>query len=142
VANEFNQSNVRGTVAVPLLSDPPGSMDPCATDPNSGTSGWFVSVTDNSGLDCGHFTVFGVVVAPGMTVVDAINGLGRLNLNGSPAPVDSSYDCMPNVQQQCTGNPVPHLIYTDIERTPEPDGVAAAGGAGIALAALAARRRA
>lgn len=141
VDSEFNQSNERGTVAVPLPADPPGSTNPCDTGENAGSSGWFVSVGDNSALDCGLFTVFGVVVEPGMTVVDAINARSRVNFGLGPSPVDPTYECMPNAQQQCTGNPVPHLIYTQIERVPEPGPALIPVGALATLLALAQLRR-
>ena len=51
IANEFNQSNLRGTVA----------MAKVAGDPDSATSQWFINVADNASLDSqnGGFSVFG-----------------------------------------------------------------------------------
>ena len=75
IANEFNQSNLRGTVA----------MAKVAGDPDSATSQWFINVADNVSLDSqnGGFTVFGHVLAEGMEVVDAINQLPRVALAAS-----------------------------------------------------------
>ena len=125
VANEFNQSNERGTVSVPLVGDGPTA---CDTDENSGTSGWFVNVGDNSELDCGLFTVFAVVVEPGMEVVDAIASLTRYNLGGalSTLPLDG---------YSGAGPVVPHLVYTNVIRLPEPaTGLQALAAAGALVA--------
>ena len=76
IVNEFKISNTRGTVA----------MAKSANDPNSATSEWFVNLDDNSGnLDNqnGGFTVFGVVINDGMTVVDQIAALPIENFNGT-----------------------------------------------------------
>ena len=75
IANEFNQSNLRGTIA----------MAKVAGDPDSATSQWFINVADNTSLDSqnGGFTVFGRVLADGMQVVDAINQLPRVALAAS-----------------------------------------------------------
>jgi cyclophilin family peptidyl-prolyl cis-trans isomerase len=74
VPNEPGISNLRGTVAMAKVSG----------QPNSATTQWFVNVADNLSLDTdnGGFTVFGDVIS-GMTSVDAINSLPRVNI-GSP----------------------------------------------------------
>lgn len=74
VANEFGESNVRGTVAMAKVSG----------EPDSATSQWFVNMEDNSAdLDGqnGGFTVFGRVMGDGMAVVDKINSLVRVNID-------------------------------------------------------------
>ena len=66
IQNEFNRSNLRGTVAMARLG---GVV-------NSATSEWFINLANNSQLDTvdGGFTVFGQIVL-GMEIVDAIAGL-------------------------------------------------------------------
>jgi len=75
IANEFNQSNLRGTIAMARQ----GGL------PDSATSQWFINVSDNVALDSidGGFTVFGTVVS-GMDVVDAIHGLNDFTI-GDPS---------------------------------------------------------
>ena len=75
IANEFNQSNLRGTIA----------MAKVAGNPDSATSQWFINVADNTFLDTdnGGFTVFGRVLGDGMQVVDAINQLQRIQFSAS-----------------------------------------------------------
>ena len=68
--------NLRGTVAMAKLGG----------DPDSATSQWFVSLADNSTIldpQNGGFTVFARVLFDGMTVVDDIAALSRVNA-GSP----------------------------------------------------------
>ena len=70
VINEYSasRSNLRGTIAMAKLGN----------DPNSATSQWFFNLADNSAnLDNqnGGFTVFGKVIANGMSVVDTIAAL-------------------------------------------------------------------
>ncbi|MHA3772852.1 DUF7453 family protein [Verrucomicrobiota bacterium sgz303538] len=76
IQNEPGISNVRGTVAMAKLGG----------DANSATSQWFVNLADNSAnLDAqnGGFTVFGRVVGNGMSVIDEVAALPRVNA-GSP----------------------------------------------------------
>jgi peptidyl-prolyl cis-trans isomerase A (cyclophilin A) len=75
VANEPVYSNVRGTIAMAKL----------ASNPNSATNQWFISLADNAAnLDTqnGGFTVFGQVTGSGMAVVDSIAALSRFNMGG------------------------------------------------------------
>jgi cyclophilin family peptidyl-prolyl cis-trans isomerase len=76
VVNEYNRSNLRGTVAMAKLGG----------DPDSATSQWFVNLADNSeNLDGqnGGFTVFARVLEGGMAVWDAIAALPRYDLGGA-----------------------------------------------------------
>jgi cyclophilin family peptidyl-prolyl cis-trans isomerase len=72
ITNEFNpaNSNIRGTLSMALIPN----------QPNSGTSGWFFNVGDNSSLDGAQHTVFGRVIGTGMSVVDAINAIPSRDL--------------------------------------------------------------
>lgn len=75
IDNEFNLSNIRGTIA----------MAKVAGNPDSATSQWFFNTRDNSSnLDNqnGGFTVFGTVIA-GMDVVDSIAALEIWNVGGA-----------------------------------------------------------
>jgi len=78
IANEFGNSNVRGTIAMAKTDDP-----------DSATNQWFFNVGDNSqALDdpnnSGGFTVFGNITGSGLAVMDAIAALQRVDLNGAP----------------------------------------------------------
>jgi len=149
VANEFDGfTNRRGTMSVPLQGD---GQTECDTVEDSGTSGWFVNVGQNTGLDCGLFTVFGVVLGNGMQVVDAINDLVFWNLFHvdlfplfDPDPLIQAFNNTP-LLDSFTEQPVPQdvadaLVKVDIARVPEPGGPATGLTAAAALAGLARRR--
>lgn len=66
VANEFNLSNVRGTIAMAKLDN----------KPDSATNQWYFNLVKNAGLDSsnGGFTVFGNVAdSAGLAVMDRIS---------------------------------------------------------------------
>lgn len=72
VPNEFNRSNTRGTVALAKLGG----------DPDSGTNNFFINLVNNgANLDNqnGGFTVFGVINADGMNIIDEIAALRVAN---------------------------------------------------------------
>ena len=101
VENEFNQSNLGGTLAMAKVGG----------DPDSATSQWFVNLADNSdNLDTqnGGFTVFGRVLGDGMDVVDAIAGLQRWRFN-------VPFDNWPLIDYRNQG-PVEaeNIVFTDI----------------------------
>ncbi len=76
ILNEPGRSNLRGTIAMAKLGG----------DPNSATSQWFVNLADNSlNLDAqnGGFTVFAQVLGDGMTVIDEVAALPRVNAGGA-----------------------------------------------------------
>jgi cyclophilin family peptidyl-prolyl cis-trans isomerase len=72
VALEYGLPNARGTLAAARTSDI-----------NSATSEWYFNVKDNSTIlgpsNGGGYSVFGRVIGNGMTVIDAIAGLQRVN---------------------------------------------------------------
>ena len=72
IVNEFNVSNSRGTIAMAKLDG----------NPDSATNQWFVNLADNVNLDTlnGGFTVLGIVLGDGMTIVDAIDNQPTVNL--------------------------------------------------------------
>jgi len=74
VVNEFNRSNLRGTIAMAKRENAP----------NSATNSWFINIADNTDLDTqnGGFTVFGEVLGDGMSIVDAIQNLPTYNAGG------------------------------------------------------------
>ena len=107
IANEFNLSNTRLTVAMAKTSNP-----------DSATSQFFVNVTDNLALDnasnSGGFTVFGRVLDAGSTVpgiADQIHNLPTIdlleaNLNGlqqQPAVVSNASGIADAVYDASTG---------------------------------------
>jgi peptidyl-prolyl cis-trans isomerase A (cyclophilin A) len=85
IVNEFGIHNTRGTLAMAKLPGPADGGPPNG-GPNSATSQWFINLFDSSAnLDFqnGGFTVFGQVIGNGMSVVDAIAALPRVNAGGA-----------------------------------------------------------
>lgn len=81
VVNEFRPNTVgRGTIAMAKLAD----------QPDSATSEWFFNLRNNADIldgQSGGFTSFGEVIGNGITVVDAIAALPRIN-NVGPSQLD------------------------------------------------------
>jgi peptidyl-prolyl cis-trans isomerase A (cyclophilin A) len=101
VMNEFALTNVRGTIAMAKLG----------SGPNTATNQWFFNLANNAAnLDNqnGGFTVFGRVVGTGMTVVDAIAALPRVNA-GSP------FDALP-VRNFVSGNTIKDENLANVTR--------------------------
>lgn len=124
IQNEPGISNIRGTVAMAKLGG----------DPNSATSQWFVNLADNSAnLDGqnGGFTVFGRVVGNGMSVIDEVAALPRVNA-GSPfdtLPVkDFSGGTIQRVHTIETSSAVvPTLSFSAVSNDPTLVGVSVTG---------------
>ena len=75
VVNEYNQSNLRGTIAMAKLGG----------DPNSATSQWFFNLADNSAnLDKqnGGFTVFGKIT--NQSGLDVMDKIAKVKTYGTP----------------------------------------------------------
>jgi cyclophilin family peptidyl-prolyl cis-trans isomerase len=138
IQNEYELSNLRGTIAMAKVGG----------NANSATSQWFINLRDNGGLPAkldtenGGFTVFGRVVEPGMTVVDAIADLTRWNATG----VHPALGNLPLIDYVAAVPVGPeHIVYTSITEVPEAGALASRGGAlatVLLLARLRARRRA
>jgi len=83
ILNEPGITNTRGRIAMARIDD----NDPNTTDDiNSATNQWFFNTVNNTSLDSsnGGFTSFGEVADDAsMAVVDAINGLQRVNAGGA-----------------------------------------------------------
>jgi len=83
VQNEFNRSNIRGTIAMAKLGG----------NPNSATSEWFVNLGNNSAnLDTqnGGFTVFAEVLGDGMRIVDRMARLPVRDFSENPQDPDDT----------------------------------------------------
>ena len=137
IQNEYELSNVRGTIAMAK-----------GQTVNSATSQWFINLRDNGGLPTnldtqnGGFTVFGRVVEPGMEIVDDIAALTRWNAANSVHPALNELPLIDYVQNTPVGPQ--HVVYTSVTEVPEP-GVSALRAGALAcvllLARLTARRR-
>ena len=143
VENEYNRSNLRGTVAMAKL----------VGDPDSATSQWFVNLANNSeNLDNqnGGFTVFAQVMDGGMAVWDAIAALPRYDLGGAftDLPLQNVADGQESVQlsnlvsitravaspfHATTSNPLAFSATMDGNRVRLLPGVEAAKGAVITI---------
>jgi cyclophilin family peptidyl-prolyl cis-trans isomerase len=131
IANEFNQPNTRGTISVPLLST--SDNNPCATDPNSGTSGFFVNLSDNSQtLDCGHYTVFGVVEPEDLPAIDRIGALTAYCFSTTAfCDPNSAFDEVPLLASFSGPDPIPYLVYYSVHPLAFDDGGPATEGGSL-----------
>lgn len=75
ITNEFNLSNLRGTLAMAKLP----------LQPDSASSEWFINLADNTFLDSdnGGFTVFGKMLGNGMNIIDTVAAIPAYNLAAS-----------------------------------------------------------
>ncbi len=109
VSNEFNLSNVRGTLAMAKING----------DPNSATSQWFFNLVDNStNLDTqnGGSTVIGTIVdTQGLAVMDAIAALQVINVN-------SPFDALPVIDYSSGSVAAKNFVYSQISTLPSHPG--------------------
>lgn len=100
IRNEFQASNLRGTIAMAKVGG----------DPHSANSQWFINLQDNPELNTtnGGYTVFGRVLGSDMPVVDRIAAL-------PPVTVLSGYDPFPLINY--TGGSLlnRHLVSTSMK---------------------------
>ena len=86
VVNEFNLSNLRGTIAMAkvdavyveggdCVTVGPGCTLVTGTGPDSATKEWFINLSDNTRLDTenGGYTVFGNIIDDGIEIADEIS---------------------------------------------------------------------
>lgn len=111
VQSEAGISNTTGTIAMAL-----------STGPNSGTSEWFINLTDNSSLldgtsDGGPFTVFGTVIYNGLQVADEIASLPVVDDTQATSPAPDAFSSLP-VQSGTNGatvssEPASNMVVTN-----------------------------
>lgn len=86
VVNEYNLSNVRGTIAMAKVG-PLNNQPPTPETINSATDQWFFNESDANAANLdnqnGGFTVFGTVINNGLATVDAIAALPTYGFGGA-----------------------------------------------------------
>lgn len=126
IQNEFGASNVRGTIA----------MAKYAGDPDSATNQWFINLVDNGpNLDFqnGGFTVFGEVIAPGMSTVDQIAALDRIQVGGT-------FFDLPVFDVSSGTDPSNLVTMQSVTVVPEPGGIGMMA-VGLVLSVVSSSRR-
>lgn len=104
VVNEYQYSNVTGTIAMAKIGG----------DPDSATNQFFFNLSDNSSnLDNqnGGFTVFGEILAEGMSVMRIIENLNSYDLDG---PDSSLFDNVPIIDHTLQTLEDNLVSFTDI----------------------------
>ena len=131
IVNEFNLSNVRGTLAMAKLG----------SGPDTATSEWFVNLADNSAnLDSqnGGFTVFGQILGNGMDVIDAIAALPRYNITS----IHSAFTDVPLNGYEGAYDPATQLVrVTSVSVVPVPAAVWLFGSGLLGLIGIAKRKK-
>jgi cyclophilin family peptidyl-prolyl cis-trans isomerase len=128
---EYNRANTRGTIA--MARSPDGGL---AANTSTATSQWFFNTVDNSDSLAPHaatatapqqfgYAVFGWVVGPGMSAVDAIAAVPTIDYTGVPQAWADSWGLpsstvgalqnwplqnFPFADAQAGNNPLPHAI--------------------------------
>lgn len=115
-------SNTRGTISLALS----------ALGPNSGSSSWFVNLTNNAFLDSQGFVPFARIVD--MTPIDAINNLDRVDVSTALGSTGS----LAFRDAPVFGDPSTLLIVEGATLVPEPTTL---GASLLSLVGLASRRR-
>jgi len=109
IKNEFNLSNVRGTIAMALN----------ATSIDSASDEWFFNVSNNStSLDSQSFTVFGTIVGTaGFKLMDAISVLQEYD----ESAINGAFNTIPLVNYTSgTPDATNYVLVTSIVVLPEP----------------------
>lgn len=131
IQNEFQYSNVRGTIAMAK-----------GDTPDSATCQWFFNLVDNNdpsnplNLDSqnGGFTVFGEVIGDGMNIVDRLAGVAPNSDNVEVWDFSVPFDYLPVIDYPEIGSPGPYLeMLYDITVTPEPATISLLSLAGFGL---------
>ena len=99
IQNEFEASNLRGTIAMALEEIDGRPLI------NSASNEWYINLVDNTRLDADKFTVFGKVLGNGMDVVEAIGALPTYDLT----EYNEAFTCVP-----LTAAPEPELELEDV----------------------------
>jgi peptidyl-prolyl cis-trans isomerase A (cyclophilin A) len=145
IALDASLPNLRGTLAMARTNDP-----------DSATSGWFINVQDNPGLDPSldplnpGYTVFGRVIPDVLPPLNSLSGMALIDALASLNIFPQNLDVWTGTGFESVGFPqLPLLVeeetgyfvtVTSIAPVPEPSTCALAG-IGLAVAAWAARRR-
>ena len=126
VINEFNRSNLRGTIGmakVPASFVEGGSCVDVGPDctlvegtgPNSATTQWYINLSDNLEFDTknGGFTVFGEVIDDGIIIADEMSSFPNRPFAGA-ALGNSDFNNLPVANYDINANPFPDLLKENL----------------------------